>query len=1005
MLMAMHPAYELSTLDISAAAGQSATKEIALTPLARVSGVVLNDEKKPVVAAAISAQNAGDGGMGFMNMRAMMMPNAGTVSGPDGRFSFRVRTDDDLKLRAVKKGFPPATSEAVKLAPGERRGNFVLTIPSGIEVTGKVTDQNGNPLSGVSVMSSPTPNGQRGMVMRMVVGAMPGNDEDTVKTASDGTYSIRVTEGSQDFAFKREGFSTKNVRGKTVSLAGPNVVDATLDPSVEISGRVVRGGAGVEGVNLMSFVFGGGDSADAVTGPDGSFTLRGLSPGSTRVMIRKEEDLVNEQRQLTAPGRDVVIELPAGIRVSGRVVEKSTKKPVTSFQVGVSTSRSGGGMVMMMPPMLRSVTSDDGSFTLDNVPLGAINFVASAPGYTTTRMNLNVEEGKPITNLEVELDTGVRLFGKITAPDGTALADATVSLAMMGGPGMNVARATDQRTVTNSSGEYELDALEPGEETIEVSHSKYLPERKTVELKGHEQRLDVQLSAGNRVSGVVVTESGAPVADADVSAFASGGFPSSEKTDASGRFEFDSLSPARYQFSASKAGYVETTMKDVDVAAGTPVRLVLKSGGTIYGSVRGLTAEELTTTTVEARGAESNATATVDANGAYRLEGVPAGTVSVRAVMMGRGFSSRKVSPSQVIEMAPGASRQLDLEYRSDTVIQGRVRRNGQPLSGASVMFFPKPGSTQQTSASTTTDEQGNYSVSGLENGEYTVMVNDMQRFTSHSTTYEVRGSATFDIDHNAYTLRGRVVNAATGDPLNEARVQLRGSSNSVMRFADRVVMTDMNGTFSLDLVSPGSYLITADKQSFGNEARDITITDRPMDDLELRLQPGEGATLKVVDPRDGRALRAQVVVFDMQGRVMNNGRAFMFGDDNASDTIPLAAGQYQATVSAFGYGTRQVSLSSPSTQTIALTPAARLAIHSKHSEQLTVRLVDSNGWLYPRWSAIPPSAQLLPSPATTTIDNLGAGTYTLQLIGQGGAVLDSKQVMVAEGQTVEVDL
>ncbi len=759
----------------------------------------------------------------------------------------------------------------------------------------------------------------------------------------------------------------------------------------------------------MSFGFGGGDTSEATSGPDGSFTLRGLSPGSTRVMMRKEDDLVNEQRQLTAPARDVVIELPAGVRVSGRVVEKSTKKPVTNFQVGVSVSRSGGGMVMMAPPMLRSMTSDDGSFALDNVPTGAINFVASAPGYTTTRMNLNVEEGKPVTNLEVELDTGVRLFGKVTGPDGAALADANVSLAIIGGPGMNVARATDKRTITNSSGEYELDALEAGEETLEISHSKYLTERKSIELKGREQRLDVQLSAGNRVSGVVVSEAGGPVAEADVEAVAAGGMPRHVKSDSSGRFEFDSLSPARYQFSASKAGFVEATLKDVDVAAaGAPVRLVLKSGGTIYGYVRGLSADELTSTTVEARGVESSATATVDATGAYRLEGVPAGTVTVRATMMGRGFTSRKTSPSQTVEMAPGASRQLDLEYRSDTVIKGRVRRNGQPLSGASVMFFPRPGSTVQSSAQTTADEQGNYTVSGLEDGEYSVMINDMQRFTSHSTNYEVRGSATFDIDHDAYTLRGRVVNAASGDPIPEARVQLRGSgsSASAMRFAERVAITDANGTFSLDLVSPGSYVVTADRQGFGNDPRDITISNRAVDDLELRLQPSDGVTLKIVDQRDGRVLRAQVVVFDMQGRVMNDQRGFVFGGDTSSEmNMSLAAGQYQATISAMGYGTRQVTLRSPSNQTIGLTPAARLAVRSKHSEPMRVRLIDANGWAYPRWSATPPSSQLLPNPGTTTIDNLGSGAYTLQLLGPNGVVLDSKQVNLVEGQTAEMDI
>ena len=1002
-LSGWHPAYETRGTDISLTSGQSSSKELTLSPLARVSGMVMNDERKPVVAAQVASVNASEGL--DSPMRMMMLSTGGSVvSGPDGRFSMRVRSDADLKLRATKKGLPSAQSDSFKLAPAERKSNVVISIPSGIEVTGKVTDREGNPLSGVGIMPQLAAPGQRGMMQRIMLGAPPPNDEETnVRTGSDGTFSLRVAEGTYDFAFRREGFSTKNVRGKSVSAGGANVVEATLDPSVEISGRVTRSGAGVDGVSLFSF--GDGDPIDTVTGPDGSFTLSGLSPGTARVMLRKEEELISEQRTVTAPGRDVVIELPVGVRVSGRVIEKSTRKPVTTFQAGVSISRSGGGMVMMAPPLLKSFTSDDGTFTLDNVPLGAVNFVAQAPGYSGARLNLNVEEGKPITGLEVELDTGVRLAGKITGPDGAALADATVRIAMMGGPG-SVMRGTDKRTTTTSSGEYELEALEPGEETIEVVHGKYLTERRTVQLKGREVRLDVQLSAGNRATGFVVTESGAPVGEADVEAMAAGGTMKRGKTDASGRFELDSLSPARYQFSASKAGYAEGTVKDVDIAAGTPVRIVLKSGGIVSGFVRGLTEPELAQTFVEARGSEGMSSAAVEPSGAFRLEGVPIGTVTIRAMTTGRGFSSRKSSTPQTVEIAAGSSRQVDIEFRSDTVVKGRVRRNGQALAGASVTFMPRPGGPQ-TNAGTSADDQGNYSVTGLDDGEYSVIVSDMQRFTSYTTTYAVHGSATFDIDHTANTLRGRVVDSASGDPIDGARVQLRstGTGAATMRFGDRVAATDSTGGFTLDLVPPGNYVMTADRDGYGNDVRNITVTESSMENVELKLQPTDGISLKVVDERDGRALSARMVVFDMQGRVVREQFNFFPGTETTENRLPLAAGMYEATVTAMGYGTRHVSLRSPSSQRVPLTPAARLLVRSKHSERQRVRLLDASGKPYPRWTEQLPQMFLNPSPGTTTIDYLAAGAYTLLLLGDNDTVLDSKQVLVGAGQTLELEI
>src|SRR5204863_461615 len=218
---------------------------------------------------------------------------------------------------------------------------------------------------------------------------------------------------------------------------------------------------------------------------------------------------------------------------------------------------------------------------------------------------------------------------------------------------------------------------------------------------GRETRLDVQLSAGNRVSGMVVTESGAAVPEADVEAMTAGGASRRGKTDASGRFEFDSLSPARYQFNASKIGYADGVVRDLD---------------------------------------------------------------------------------------------------------------------GAAVTFFPKPGSSQQTQAMVTADDQGNYTATGLDDGDYSVIVADSKRFASYNTTYTVRGGGTFDIDYTAQPLRGRVIDSTGNDPINEANITLRatGGSGLSMRFGDRLTATDTNGTFNLDLVPSGTYTVTASKQGYG---------------------------------------------------------------------------------------------------------------------------------------------------------------------------------------------
>lgn len=1005
VLFANHPAYELKDVDAGAVAGQVTSKDVQVTPLARVSGTVLDEERRPVVAAVLSSENVDEGMMMRGPMRMFRMDDP-AVSGPDGRFTIRVASESDLHVRAKKRGMPMVRSDRLRLAPGERKGGVVLTIPTGIAVSGRVTDQGGEPLSGVAVTATEAEPGGRMMMMRTIITGMPGRDEDVVRTGSDGSFTMRVKEGTYDFQFRREGYAPKSVRGQSVSLAASPAVDTTMEPAVEISGRVTRKGAAIEGVRVNVFAM--GSEAGAVTGPDGSFTLTGLAPGNMRLSLRKEDEFIQETRTVTAPVRDLVIDLPVGGRVTGRVVEKGTKKAITTFQAGVTTSRSGGGIVMMGPPQLRDFTSEDGSFTLENVPSGAMTLVASAPGYASGRLNVEIEEGKTTSGVEVELDTGVRLVGKVTGPNGAAVADATVRVAPSPTGGFALS-GNERGTLTDSNGEYTLEGLEAGEETIMFTHARHVATRKDVTLKGRETRLDVQLSGGQRLTGTVVTEAGAPVPEATVDAMVAGSGMQTARSDANGNFSFESLAPGRYRFSARKSGLADGMLEDVDVATAGNVRIVMRTGGTLYGRVTGLTPQELAEVQVEARAGRSGATAAVDAAGNYRLEGAPTGTVTVGARLMSRATMVSRASGTETVELAPGGSQQVDLQFRSDVVVRGKVVRDGVPMASANVMFTPRGGMSRAFAAAST-DEQGNYSISGLEDGEYSVSVTDMQRLSPFQTTYRVNGSGTFDIDYKTGGLRGRVIDAGTGEPVGSASVQLRSTNTSsdAIRIS-RGAITDNNGTFAFDAVPAGQYLATVSGDGYGNVVQDLQVGTQGMDNLELKLSRNEGVTLKVVDARDGHALNGSVFVYDLQGRLVYETRMFFGGGaaDTSAVKLPLAAGSYQAWVTAGDYAGRNITLQSPSTPpAVALTPGGTIVVQSKHSQRMRMRLIDSNGLPYPRYGSMPGARDLAPSPGTTPLLYVAAGTYTLQLIAADSeAVLDSQQVVVNEGGTTRVDL
>jgi large repetitive protein len=951
-----------------------------------------------VVVAVIDSQNAERSR--FPMPRMMRGVDALVVSGPDGRFSIRVPSDEELWLLATKRGLPAGKSDSFHLGAGERKSGLVLTIPSGIAVSGRAIDAQGDPLSGVAVTAAEVESGQRGMMV-MRFNGMQASDEDAVQTASDGTFTLRVKEGTYDFLFKREGLAPKTVRGQHVTVASSPNVEATMEPAVEITGRVTRGGVGLENVSIFAMMQ-GGSPVNAMTGPDGSFTLGGLAPGTLRLMARKEDDFVQEQRNVTAPARDVLIEIAPGGRVSGRVVEKGSGKPIPSFQAGITTSRQGAGMMMMAPPQLRSFTSEDGSFTLESVPPGATVLVASAPGYASSRLNLTIEAGKEVTGLELQLDAGVKLIGRVTGSNGSPLSDVEVRVlpSATGGFAMT---GSDRSSTTDANGEYVLDALEAGEENISFQHPKHAAVRKAVTLKGRETRLDVQLTSGGRVTGSVVTESGAPVADAQVDAYSSSGGDTT-RTNASGAFEFDSVTPGRYRFSANKTGYAEGVVTDVDVSAGTPVQIVLKTGGSIYGRIIGLTAQELAQTQVNAYGGSSSAQGTVDASGNYRIEGVASGTLQVSAYS-GTGMTGgSKRSAAQTVELAPGGSQQLDITFRTDIVISGRVTRNGAPINGGFVNFVPRGGSSRG-GGTAPTDSDGQYSVSGLEEGEYSVIVNDSMRTSPYTTTYQVRGSSTFDIDYRTNVLQGRVLDVASNEPLANVTVQMRATTQSEGPRMTRGAVSDSTGAFIVDTVPPGSYVVTASKEGFANDVKDVYVSDSGTEPLEMRMARSTGVTLNVVDARDGRGIAARAYVYDMQGRLVDETRVmFGGGADTSTLTLNVAPGTYSATVSASGYGSRNLALQSPSSQTIALSPGGTLLLRSKHNGTMRVRLLDSSGLPYWRFSNAQTSRELVPNPGTTPFQNVTAGVYTLQLL-EGEVVVNSKQILITEGQVTTEEI
>jgi len=968
-LTAIHPGYGTPRVTVNLPEGRAARKVLYVSPLARISGSVVDERARAIAGVSVTARPMGGGDM-LWTPGVLHTVQSG-ITAPNGRFLLRTADEGSVQIDATKAGLPPARSAALHVAAGARLAGVTITMPMGVMLRGRVTDSEAKPVAGARVSVA----------------------EDLVRTKDDGTFVMRVLEGTYDVGVAAAGYAPRSVRAQVSATSRP--LEIALEPGVAVSGRVTRGGAPVEGVNVYTVSGAAGEPVQ--TGADGAFRIDDLAPGEIRLAFKKPADFIQITRAITAPASNVNVELPPGSRVSGRVIDKTTGKPVKAFDAGLAISRPGSA-IMLVAPTMRSFTSDDGTFVIDGVPAATHTLAVSAPGYVMARVpNVTVADGKNADNLEVALDAGVRVHGHVTGPDSAPLGGVLVrvdpALATHG------AAMNDPYTLTDPDGEYVLENLDEGQTTLAFSRTGLLTVRKNVTLSGTSAQVDAQLSSGVSISGVVLLEGGKAVANAQVQArsAADASAARSAQTDDSGTFSIDAVAPGHYEITATKPGYTEATMRDVEVPAPAALRLVMKGGGTITGRLLGLTPAELRGAVVQMSSSDGGgAPVSPDESGRYRIDGAPAGTVRVSA-RSGQFTTSAHTAQAKSVQVESGATVTVDFDFTADIVVSGRVTRNGLPQPDAVVSFL-SPTATQR-SARASADANGRYEIGGIDEGTYNVTVVDRTN-VPYSTTYQVSGSSTFDINIEGATVSGHVTDASSSSGIANASVELRRKETGAPDL--RSTLSDPGGGFSFDQVPAGSYEARAQKSGYGAASVPVAVGENGAPSIEVKLTPSTGLRLRVVDGRDQRPLTAWVHAESGSGE----GYDGTVAASTEPATIALAAGSYRLTTGASGYAPLSLTVTAPGEQTIALTPGGTIVVSSSSDTFAFVRIIDAAG--LPLRLGPGSSAELFrvdPAPGQTRINNVPAGNYTLQLLVNGNNVVRSTSVTVREGESVAAKL
>ncbi len=623
------------------------------------------------VGASPAARGRGPGGGAFRGGGPSEAQYA-----DDGAFEISV-APGTWDIRASADGYRPADVSNVELEAGATKEGLELSLKRGGGLAGHVVDPRGNPVAGASVAccdAGTRPGGLAG-------GSGPSATSDgdghfQLDGLPDGHVTLTVTDG--DFV----------PATRDVDPASTADVVITLSTGGEISGTVVSGDGSSPVPGASVRLDPEGDSGTAVgasqtaqSDGSGAFHFDHLPTGRYRLTAQTQSASSTPQDLVLTDGQPmdgVRVTVATGAEVDGIV------SGLPSGQLGgVNVSASAAGFQASV------VTSDDGHFTLTNVPPGVVRIsgATAMPSVRTVAKTVEVSADDTQVSVELAFEGGSRLSGAVTRA-GQPVTQFTVN-ATPDPPDGSGRRYT---AMSDGSGRYAIEDMTDGNYQVLVNGTAS-PYRTTIAVSG-DTNGDIALPA-SALSGVVTdAASGQALEGASVSAQT--GVESTAQgiqrttTDSSGAYTMSGLDPGDYQVSARRDGYQLKTQTITVGADAASLDFALDGGtGLTIQASDGLTGTPLGGVTALAFGAGGavayEGSVALDATGTGQIPSLPAGQYAI--YLFSSGYAPQALpnatvpSAPQRVSLTPGGS----VQARSSAPLLGQIVDG----SGSPVLLSP----------------------------------------------------------------------------------------------------------------------------------------------------------------------------------------------------------------------------------------------------------------------------------------------------------------------------
>lgn len=590
---------------------------------------------------------------------------------------------------------------------------------------------------------------------------------------------------------------------------------------------------------------------------DGNFSLSGLTDVAYTLEVQAE-GFVPLVKLNVLPGKRVFFSLFRGGVLRGQVTSLDEQKPIQGAEVN-------GDLRLDINLWWRPTVHTDqrGEYFFANAPTKEVTVTVLADGYEsqTARIIPSMERE---TRKDFSLAKGFTVRGVVVSKlDNKPIEGASVKVGLFFLDSQN-----NKEAFTDKEGAFEISGVVQGEREFRVDAQGYSALRELVEITPESAKsIRFFLYPPGFVRGRVIDSDGKGIRGATVSAWVEADFfdfkweAPETVTDREGAFCFPSLDANRnYTFYATHDDYVEGHSNEVMVPSTgeAQIAITLHAGGSFSGKVTNTEGKSLFQAKIFAlrlqdpesvnkpspkgktdvlprrkkRDEEGIFHKTVysDNSGRYTANMLKEGRYRVE--VSAKGYVTKAMDEIGI--SAGQRNEDVDFELSRGEMIGGVVANGaGEPLEHAIVSCRMMAGE-RMASSSASTNEEGAFLISGLEEGEYVLTVK--RKGYAQKTLRDVpsgKGDLEITLAKNS-TISGKVISEIDGMPVKQYLITFSeiGKREGISSRKSFLVKNE-TGQFHIPEASPGKYKLQVKAEGFAEGKLSEIVVEKDGDDIE----------------------------------------------------------------------------------------------------------------------------------------------------------------------------